>query len=225
MLIGEAPWVFMVEIIGRAVIIYVILLVAMRLMGKRIGSQMTQTELAVVVTLGAAIGVPLQAPDRGILPAFIILAIAIAFQRGLNAVAARRRGVELLTQGDVSVLVEDGRLLIDNMLATTISKERLFSVLRTRGVEQLGQVRRVYFESDGDFSVFLADQPGPGLSIVPEWDERMRELARPAPGCFVCRACGDVLDNGDMPSDHCSRCGHCDWTEARYSTDEKHELR
>jgi hypothetical protein len=64
-LIGQAPWTFMIEIAGRALFIYFILLVAMRLMGKRIGAQLTQSELAVVVSLGAAIGVPMQAPDRG----------------------------------------------------------------------------------------------------------------------------------------------------------------
>src|SRR4051794_35116080 len=108
------------------------LLVAMRLMGKRIGAQLTQSELAVVVSLGAAIGVPMQVPDRGMLPAILILAIAVGIQRGLNQLAARRRRVELITQGDVITLVEDGRMLLDNMRTTAMSRERLFSVLRSQ---------------------------------------------------------------------------------------------
>src|SRR5687767_1371205 len=84
LLLGEAPAWFLVEIAARMALIYLMLMVAMRLMGKRLAGQMSLSEMAIVVTLGAAVGVPMQAPERGILAPVVLLAIAILFQRGLS---------------------------------------------------------------------------------------------------------------------------------------------
>lgn len=46
-------------------------------MGKRVAGQLSLSELAIIVTLGAAIGVPIQAADRGMLPAFVLLIVAV----------------------------------------------------------------------------------------------------------------------------------------------------
>ncbi|MBV8483880.1 MAG: hypothetical protein JO077_13570 [Verrucomicrobia bacterium] len=48
-------------------------------MGRRVASQMTISELAVVVTLGAAIGVPLQAPEQGVLARYLYYWLPLRF--------------------------------------------------------------------------------------------------------------------------------------------------
>jgi uncharacterized membrane protein YcaP (DUF421 family) len=58
-LIGENPWSFLLEVALRSGIIYVVLFITMRLMGKRMAAQLSVSELAVMITLGAAVGVPL----------------------------------------------------------------------------------------------------------------------------------------------------------------------
>lgn len=83
-MIGQTLASFPLEVAVRAVATYVLLLVATRLMGKRVAGQMSMMEMTVLITLGAATGVPLQAPDRGLLAAVVILTIAIVYQRGLN---------------------------------------------------------------------------------------------------------------------------------------------
>src|SRR4051794_37159582 len=53
-LVGESPWWFLAEVTIRAIIVYAVLLITLRAMGRRVASQMTISELAIVVTLGAA---------------------------------------------------------------------------------------------------------------------------------------------------------------------------
>src|SRR4051794_39717112 len=108
--IGQSPGWFMLEVIVRIVLIYAVLLIAMRMMGKRVAAQMSVSELAVIVTLGAAVGVPMQVPDRGMLPAILILGVAVLFQRGVAVLGFRNRNIETVMQGDVNVLVQDGRI-------------------------------------------------------------------------------------------------------------------
>jgi uncharacterized membrane protein YcaP (DUF421 family) len=57
------------------------LLVSMRLMGKRVTAQLSITELAVILMLGAAIGVPIQVSSQGVLPAVVVLITVVSFQR------------------------------------------------------------------------------------------------------------------------------------------------
>ena len=80
-LLGEVPWSFLIEVVIRIGFIYLLLMVAMRLMGKRMASTLSNSELAALVSLAAAVGVPMLAPDRGMLPALIIAIIVVGIQR------------------------------------------------------------------------------------------------------------------------------------------------
>src|SRR4051812_42178617 len=88
-LIGETPWTFLIEVAVRGVTIYVFLLLAIRLMGKRVAGQLSLSELAIMVTLGAAIGVPMETPQNGLLPGLVILLIAVFYQRGIGYLSYR----------------------------------------------------------------------------------------------------------------------------------------
>ena len=86
-LFGEVPASFFLEVLIRAVIFYILLLVSMRLLGKRMSSQLSRNELAALVSLAAAIGVPIMAPDRGILPGFVIALVVVFVGRTISRLA------------------------------------------------------------------------------------------------------------------------------------------
>src|SRR5256886_2776874 len=123
--IGQAPSAFILETALRSLMIYVVLLVAMRLMGKRTAAQLSLTELAVVVTLGAAVGVPMQVPERGMLPGLVALAVAVLFQRGVNAIGFFSGRVTRLVEGDVAILLRDGVLELRAMKLAGIAREQI----------------------------------------------------------------------------------------------------
>lgn len=81
-LIGDNPWGFMLEVLGRTLIIYVCLIIVMRLLGKRMNAQLTITDLAVMLTLGAIASVPMQAFDKGILPGIVLLVSILLLHQG-----------------------------------------------------------------------------------------------------------------------------------------------
>src|SRR4051812_29897971 len=83
-LFGDISAIFMLEVFLRTVIIYIILLVIVRWLGKRMGGQLTQTEMAIMLTLGAIVSAPMQMPDRGILEGVFVLFCTLAFQRIAN---------------------------------------------------------------------------------------------------------------------------------------------
>lgn len=131
--IGEANMDFYIEVIIRTVIIYLILIVSMRLLGQRMASQLSRIEMAAMVSLAAAIGVPLQTPERGLLPAVIIAIVVVCVARIVSYYSSRNQKFKKLSQDDLDVLVEDSVLNIPLMKKTRITRERLFAQLRSEG--------------------------------------------------------------------------------------------
>lgn len=213
-LMGDVPWSFLLECSLRLVAMYLLLLTGLRLMGKRQAGQVSRTELAGLVSIAVSIGIPLLSPDRGLLAPVAIVATVVVLHRFVTRWAAQRPTAERLLQGTVTTVVIDGVLQLPIMEHVVLSRERLFAQLRGDSLEHLGQVKRLYMEANGTFSMVEADEPAPGLSIIPGWDEDFRELQPVAAGKFACVACGQVEDAPQSPAKNCPRCNANAWHPA-----------
>lgn len=212
-LIGEVPPEFMLEILIRTIVIYVFLIFILRMLGKRMNAQLTLTEMAVMITLGAIVSPAMQLPDRGIIPAMIILCCILLFQRGLGQLSFKNKKIEYLTQGDLSMMVKDGVLQLDEMGKAYVSREQLFGALRTHKIRHLGQVKRAYLESAGIFSVFKYSEPKPGLTIIPEKDHQLPQPIDQEQVHLVCQNCGCLVEYDERQSSRsCDVCQHQNWT-------------
>jgi uncharacterized membrane protein YcaP (DUF421 family) len=213
-LFGSAPPMFMVEVLIRTLVIYLGLILIVRLLGKRMTGQITITEMAVMVTLGAIIAVPMQVPDHGIILGLFILGCALGFQRGLNWLTSRSARFETVVQDQVGVLVEDGVLQLEEMNKARVSREQLFAVLRNRNVRHLGKIRRLYLESCGLFSLYHRTEEVAGLSLLPDSDPAAREVEQPGPaGQRACGHCGWVMPTVGK-NERCPNCDAQRWQQA-----------
>ena len=212
--IGDVPASFFLEVIIRIFFIFIILLVFMRLMGKRMAGQLGRNEMAAVVSLAAAIGVPLQAPDRGLLPIVIIGLTIVGIHWYISRRAMQSTRFEYLVMDDVSTLVKDGRLLLDRLKTTRITQERIMAELRHRNIDNLGKVQRAYMEANGAFSIIQYGDARPGLSTLPNWDTEFAQEQPKAPGQFACCNCGNTIESKQQPTVECENCGKDSWDEA-----------
>jgi uncharacterized membrane protein YcaP (DUF421 family) len=213
--IGDVPGIFYLELIIRAAIIYFILMVSIRLMGKRMSSELSRNEMAAVVSLAAAIGVPLMNPDRGLLPVLIIAGVIICAQMLIAWLATKSERFEEISQDRASLLVKDGVLQLKSMQRTRITKERLFAELRCNEIKQLGAVKRLYLEAGGFFTLVKSAVPAPGLSIVPDWDQDFVARLAVVDSVKACRNCGNTKENSDSPTRTvCCHCSGNDWGKA-----------
>jgi uncharacterized membrane protein YcaP (DUF421 family) len=213
LLIGDGPWAFLAEIVPRAVVMYLLLLVSMRLMGKRVAAQLSITELAVILMLGAAIGVPIQVSSQGVLPAVVVLLTVVCMQRVSSRAAVRWRRVEVLSQGDTRLVIRDGRMLLDSLKQNQMSREMLASELRAADVAHLGELRRAYLESSGALSLVRRKSPMPGLTLRPDMERSLLQDIG-ADGFFACWSCGNVVATDERPECACGFCGVRKWESA-----------
>lgn len=214
LLFGTAPPSFAIETAIRGAIIFVIMLLIVRLLGRRMKGQLSVTELAVILTLGAIIAGPLQIPNVGLLPSVVVLVAVLGMHRLSNWLAFKYRPVELVQQGDLALLVRDGCLELATMQKHALSQEQLFGLLRNESIAQLGELRRVYLEANGRLSYYKLPTPQPGLSTLPRADAPPPAATGPAHGQQVCGTCGLVASATDHAGTHCRRCHADNWLPA-----------
>lgn len=217
--IGDVPGAFFIEVVIRTIIIYLLLILAIRLMGKRMALQLNVTEMTAMVALAAAIGVPMQAPDRGILPAAVIAVVVVLAERGITRFTLRNQTAETVFHGDMNVLVEDSMINYECLNYVSISKSLLLQQLRAQGIDHLGAVKRLYMESSGAFSLVKHEDPIPGLSIIPDGDEDYWAPEERCNDIYVCSNCGNrsedrKSDTALLPEKVCNRCKASAWEQA-----------
>jgi uncharacterized membrane protein YcaP (DUF421 family) len=191
-IIGNAPLEFLLEVVVRTILTYLILLVVIRLMGKRMSGQLTSTEMAVMLLLGAIVSAPMQMPDRGILQGVLLLFLILFFQQWFTDRMRKNERLEQVLQGELSILVADGELQFQEMNKVNISHEQLFAVLRSQQIYNLGEVKRLYLEVCGEFTTYKQKEPRPGLSILPRMDDGIHKRQT-------------ILENNEKV---CGYCGH-----------------
>jgi uncharacterized membrane protein YcaP (DUF421 family) len=211
-LVGDVPPAFLLEILLRMAFVYLVLVTSMRLLGKRMSAQSSRNELAAMVSLAAAIGVPILSPDRGLLPAVVIAAVVVSIAKLTAYLAAKNQKIESITQGSITTLVEDSVMNIEAMTKTRLSRERVMSELRAEKVKHMGEVKRLYMEANGSFTLIKDKNPKPGLPVIPESDtDFIRELKVERE--IVCHTCGNPNKRGDT-SCSCENCESKQWVRA-----------
>jgi Predicted membrane protein len=214
-LLGNAPLEFMLEVIIRSLFIYCLLVVVLRLLGKRMSGQLTITELAIMLSLGAIVAVPMETPERGVLQGVLLLFLILLFQLIVTYFIYRNEKFEDLAQGKMSLLVKDGVLQLRELDKLNVSREQLFAVLRNKQIFNLGRVKRLYQEAYGEFSIYRNQQAQPGLSIYPDADKAIAEIIQPADeGIVVCLNCGHTAHDAGAP---CTVCHETNWLPAAIS--------
>lgn len=213
-LMGGSPFIFLIEVIIRVTVIYLLLLGAMRIMGKRMSAMISRNEMIAMISLAAAVGLPMQDPQNGLLPAFIIAGVVIGIQRIISSKTLGNPEFEIMVVGDLHALTQDGRLNLKNMLRNRISRERMLTEFRVRGVNNLGKVQRAFLEANGAFTIYFFDEEREGLCILPSWDKEFIEEMTVAPGSFACGSCGNVVKSENEPKQACDHCSHKGWHAA-----------
>lgn len=213
-LIGDVPGTFYLEVIFRVALLYLLLILSMRLMGKRMASQLNRTEMISMASLAASIGIPILSPDRGVLPALISATVIVASERIISRLAVKSETFEGLVHGKMNIMVQDGVMRLADMQITTVTRERVLSQLRSSGLSQMGAVKFLLMESDGKFTLIKNPNPKPGLSVLPQWDKSYNDKLKKAPDVAACKNCGHTEPTPIDNSIACPNCADQNWVPA-----------
>jgi len=146
-----------VEKLLRPVIVYLVLVLLLRIFGKRELAQLNPFDLVVLLSLSNTVQNAIIGDDNsvtgGIIGAFSLMAINWLVVR----VLFRSRRLTRALEGRATVLVRDGQIDQKALERESLSREELLSVIHRQGFEDVHQVRRCELEPNGTFNVEAFD--------------------------------------------------------------------
>ena len=142
MLLGSEDWQFLVNAFIRTVIMFLVILIGLRLMGKRGIHQLSVFELGVIIGLGSAAGDPMFYKDVGILPAIVVFIVVISLYRLVTYLIAKNDRFETIIEGRPVYILRNGAIL-ESFSEPLLGHDELFSMLRQHQVSHLGQFETV----------------------------------------------------------------------------------
>ncbi len=148
----------MLVLVIRTLILYSIVTVAMRIMGKRQLGELQPSELVVAIMISDLASVPMQAIDipliSGILPV-LTLVIAEVFTSFLSL---KSRRVRKFLSGEPSIVIFEGHINEGELARLRFNINDLLEELRTNNCNDISDVAVAVIETSGKLSVILKDQ-------------------------------------------------------------------
>ncbi len=148
-LLPSIPWW---ELVVRAIVIYIALLVALRLFGKREVGQFTLYDLVFILLVANALQPAITGPDTSVVGG-IVLVVALV---GTNALVGRLDRVPRLHKflsAAPAVIIQEGKFLPEVMRREGVTTEEVEMAMREHGVIELNEVRLGVLEPDGTISI------------------------------------------------------------------------
>ena len=138
----------------RTIILYLILIMVIRLMGKRQIGQMEPAEFVVTMLVANLAAIPMQDGGiplySGVVPILTVLGVELV----LSAVSLKNSRVRKLLCGKPVILIENGNILQQNLKMTRITLDELTGHLREKDVLDIQAVQYAILETNGNLSVF-----------------------------------------------------------------------
>ncbi len=211
----EWPLTFLGEVVLRSGLMYLLILLTLRIMGKRGIKQLSMFEFSIILALGSAAGDPMFYSDVPITHVFAVFAVILALYVLFNFLTEQNEHIEKWLEGSAACIVENGEISLKDFKKQKLTYSELFGEMRQHQVEHLGQVRKVYLEATGEISVFFFEDEAvkPGLPIFPE----ILAKAKPeieTPGWYACKSCGYVQKLSPGLKHNCPQCRHDLWLPA-----------
>lgn len=147
----------LLEIVVRTGIIYALVLVGVRLSGKREVGQMTPFDLTLLLLLSNAVQNAMTGPDTSLAGGAVAAGTLLFLNYSLAEVSGMNRRFRKLVQGSPTLLVHDGKVVAAHMAREHVSRDELDQAFREHGVAGIQDVALAVLEVDGSISVLKYD--------------------------------------------------------------------
>ena len=138
----------------RTLVLYLLLLVVIRLMGKRQVGQMEPSEFVVTMLVANLASIPMQDGGIPLFSGVVPIVTVLGAELVLSALALKNIRLRKLLCGKPVILIENGNILQRNLRKTRITMDELTGHLREKDVLDLRSVQYAILETNGNLSVF-----------------------------------------------------------------------
>jgi uncharacterized membrane protein YcaP (DUF421 family) len=138
-----------VETVWRVAAVYLFLMVALRVMGKRDVGQLAPFDLVVLLLIPELLSQALVREDFSLTNGFIGVSTLLSLVFLTSVIVYLSKGASRVVEGQPTVLVQHGFLVPENMNRERVSPEEILSQMHESGLERMEQVKWGILETDG----------------------------------------------------------------------------
>ena len=137
----------------RTVVVYIVVLAALRLAGKREIGQMTPFDLVTLLIISNAVQNAMIGPDVSLGGGLLATITLVVLSRVLSWLGLRIPLLQRGLTGQPSLLIHDGHVIEEHLRAEGVNYDEVLQALREHGVDDVGAVKDAVLEIDGTISV------------------------------------------------------------------------
>lgn len=146
---------------SRTVILYLLLILGIRLMGKRQVGELEPTELVLAMLLSDLAAVPMQDFGLPLLYGVVPIITLLCLTMILSVITMRSAKLRAILCGKPSIVVQDGKLHQREMRKVRMTVDELLEELRLQGVTDITSVKYAILETSGQLSILLFEDYQP----------------------------------------------------------------
>ncbi len=138
----------------RTILLYIIIIFAVRMMGKRQISEMQTSELVITLLMSNIASIPMQDTDQSMLSGVIPIMILLVCEILISYLMLKKSSIRRIICGKPVIVINNGKIEQQAMKELRISTEDLYEQLRQKDVFDINEVAYAVLETNGKMSVF-----------------------------------------------------------------------
>lgn len=147
----------LLQIAFRTFVVYLVVIIGLRVFGKRELGQMTPFDLVLILTLSNAVQNAMTGPDTSLTGGIVSAATLLVTNRVLSSLGIRVPGVKKWLGGEPTLLVHNGEILYPRLKHEGVEPEELLMAAREHGINDLSGIGEAMLEVDGTISIIPSD--------------------------------------------------------------------
>lgn len=148
----------MVSIFTRTIIIYFLLLLSLKLMGKRQIGELEINELVSTLLISEIASMPITEPDIPFFNAIIPIIFIVTSEILLSFLKNKSNNIKKLIEGEPSYIIYKGRIRQNVLLENRISMNELLCEMRLQSIFDISNVAYAILEQNGNISFLKRSQ-------------------------------------------------------------------
>ncbi|EJP6472515.1 DUF421 domain-containing protein [Clostridium sp. FAM 1755] len=145
----------------RTIILYLLVILSMRLMGKKQIGELEPFELAITIMISELASLPMQDSRIPLLHGIVPILTLLILQNILSLIQLKSEKIRSLINGEPSLLIEDGKINFDELKNQRFNINDMMEELRLQGYYDLENIEYAILETSGQLSIIPKTEESP----------------------------------------------------------------
>jgi uncharacterized membrane protein YcaP (DUF421 family) len=141
------------NLILRGVVVYIVVLVLLRISGKKQMGQMGATEFVAILLISNAVQNSMNGGDNSLVGGLLLAVVLVGLSSLISYLTYRSKLCSSIFEGTPTLIIHRGKVVHKNLSKERMSESELMTMLRKQGLHNVQEIDTAILEADGTLSV------------------------------------------------------------------------